>query len=74
MMICECLGLTDRGVRKKIEQGACSLNDLVPKSALEGSCGACFNHLQKMISEYREASEAEASSSKPSDTFSSLSV
>lgn len=49
MMICECLGLTDRAVREKLEGGACRLSDLVPTAALRESCGACVEVLQKMI-------------------------
>lgn len=58
MIVCECLSLTDRQVREKLEEGACCLSDLVPKTALEGSCGACFQNIKKMIREYRLANSS----------------
>lgn len=51
MVVCECLGLTDRAVREKLERGACRLSDFVPKAALRESCGSCFEALKKMIRE-----------------------
>jgi bacterioferritin-associated ferredoxin len=51
MVICECLGLTDRAVREKLKAGACRLSDFVPKAALRSSCGACFEVLKKLIHE-----------------------
>jgi bacterioferritin-associated ferredoxin len=69
MIVCECLALTDGQVRKKLESGACRLSDLVTKSALEGSCGACFQQLKKMIQDHRNAETActlASSSSAPS--------
>ncbi len=68
MIVCECLALTEGQVRKKLENGACRLSDLVPKSALEGSCGSCFQQLKKMIQEHRN-SEA-ACSTQPSPEIS----
>jgi bacterioferritin-associated ferredoxin len=55
MIVCECLALTDGQVRKKLAAGACRLSDLVPKSALEGSCGACFQQLKEMIRDHRDS-------------------
>lgn len=49
MVICECLGLTDRAVREKLDAGASRLSDLVPQAALRDSCGACVEVLKKII-------------------------
>jgi bacterioferritin-associated ferredoxin len=68
MIVCECLALTEGQVLKKLEGGACRLSDLVPKSALEGSCGACFQQLKKMIREHRDSEKA-CSSLSPSETL-----
>ena len=73
MVVCECLALTDRQVRQKLEGGACRLSDLVPKAALEVSCGSCFHALKKMIREHQEKS-LDAQPSSPQPSFPSLSV
>jgi bacterioferritin-associated ferredoxin len=61
MIVCECLALTDRQVRQKLEGGACRLSDLVPKAALEGSCGTCFQALKKMIREHKGPNDSSSS-------------
>lgn len=74
MVICECLGLTDRAAKEKLERGACLLRDLVPEAALKKSCGACFDVLKEMIRQHQKSSAEFASAHGPTEGFSSLTI
>lgn len=59
MILCDCLGLTEEDVLRKIEQGASRLRDLVPQSALVESCGSCFEPLKKMLAAKAESDRSD---------------
>jgi bacterioferritin-associated ferredoxin len=55
MYVCICNAVTDRDIRRAVEQGACSLDCLQEKLAVSTCCGQCADHatacLERMLGE-----------------------
>lgn len=60
MIVCECMGLTDRQVRNLIREGWNSLPLLQKATGIGTDCGSCFAELLRLLAE--EQSESPAAS------------
>jgi bacterioferritin-associated ferredoxin len=66
MYICLCHGITDRQIRRAVEQGACSLGEVQMQLPVGGCCGRCEPAARELIREHatraveREVERADA--------------
>ncbi len=51
MIVCSCLGLTERRIRAEIEAGASTLDELARRCGAGRECGACAPDLADMLGE-----------------------
>jgi bacterioferritin-associated ferredoxin len=58
MIVCSCYGVSDRTVKKLIDDGACSLGAVQKQCGAGGDCGSCKRHIANLIDE-RAAPPAE---------------
>jgi len=54
MYVCVCHGITDRQIRRAVEQGACSLGEVQMKLPVGGCCGRCEGAARDLIREHAE--------------------
>ncbi|HEX4025305.1 MAG TPA: (2Fe-2S)-binding protein [Steroidobacteraceae bacterium] len=54
MYVCVCQGITDRQIRRVVEQGACSLGEVQMKLPVGGCCGRCEGAARELIREQVE--------------------
>ena len=52
MYICLCHGITDRQIRRAVEQGASSLTDVQMQLPVGGCCGRCEPAARELIREH----------------------
>jgi bacterioferritin-associated ferredoxin len=52
MYICVCHGVTDRQIRRLVEQGASSLGEVQLQLPVGGGCGRCESAARELIREY----------------------
>jgi bacterioferritin-associated ferredoxin len=52
MYICLCHGITDRQIRRAVEQGACSLGEVQMQLPVGGCCGRCEPAARALIEEH----------------------
>ena len=52
MYICICHQITDRQIRRAVEQGAGSLGELQLQLPVGGCCGRCVDSAQALIAEH----------------------
>jgi bacterioferritin-associated ferredoxin len=52
MYICLCHGITDRQIRRAVEQGASSLGEVQMQLPVGGCCGRCEPAARKLIEEH----------------------
>jgi bacterioferritin-associated ferredoxin len=62
MYICVCHGITDRQIRRVVEQGASSLGEVQLQLPVGGCCGRCESAARELIQEHasQEAQRSEA--------------
>lgn len=61
MYVCICHGITDRQIRRAVEQGACSLTEVQMQLPVAGCCGRCEPAARDLIREQvRAAATASA--------------
>ncbi len=49
MYICVCKGVTDSEIKREIEQGACSMDDLCCRLDIGNNCGQCSQLAQEIL-------------------------
>jgi bacterioferritin-associated ferredoxin len=49
MIICQCMGLTDRAIRKTVREGARSHREVARVCAAGSCCGGCAAAIDKII-------------------------
>jgi bacterioferritin-associated ferredoxin len=52
MYICLCHGITDRQIRRAVEQGASSLGEVQMQLPVGGCCGRCEPAARELIEEH----------------------
>jgi bacterioferritin-associated ferredoxin len=52
MYICLCHGITDRQIRRAVEQGASSLGEVQLQLPVGGCCGRCESAARELIREH----------------------
>jgi bacterioferritin-associated ferredoxin len=52
MYICLCHGITDRQIRRAVEQGASSLGEVQMQLPVGGCCGRCEPAARELIREH----------------------
>jgi bacterioferritin-associated ferredoxin len=60
MYVCVCHGITDRQIRRAVEQGARTLGDVQMKLPIGACCGRCQDCAREVI---RDCQRAESRSS-----------
>jgi bacterioferritin-associated ferredoxin len=58
MYICLCHGITDRQIRRAVEQGASSLGEVQLQLPVGGCCGRCEPAARELIREHAEQAVA----------------
>jgi len=58
MYICLCHGITDRQIRRAVEQGACSLGEVQMQLPVGGCCGRCEPAARELIQELSTREDA----------------
>ena len=53
MYVCVCKAVSDRTVRRAVEQGACSLRHLKDQFGLGSVCGRCVPEARELIKQAR---------------------
>ncbi len=51
MIVCLCHGVSDRALRKVIEEGADTLPAVAKSCGAGTDCGSCHNHIRQLIKE-----------------------
>lgn len=51
MYVCVCHGITDRQIRRAVDQGAASLSELQMQLPVGGCCGRCESTAREVIRE-----------------------
>ena len=54
MYVCLCRGVTDRQIRRAVDQGACSLAQVQCKLSVADCCGRCVPMTRQIIREQRQ--------------------
>jgi bacterioferritin-associated ferredoxin len=53
LLVCHCKGLTDRAVRRTVNDGACSVTEVTRTCGAGGICGGCRPAIQEIVDESR---------------------
>lgn len=61
MYICICHAVTDRQIRRAVDQGACSLGDVQARLPVAGCCGRCEDSAREVIREQVQENRGAAS-------------
>ena len=51
MYVCICYGITERQIRRVVDQGACSLGEVQMQLPVGGCCGRCEDSARALIRE-----------------------
>lgn len=51
MYVCICQGVTDKTIRKAVQQGVCSLPQLQMNTGCATHCGRCSEHAEQILDE-----------------------
>lgn len=54
MYVCICQGITDRQIRRTVDQGARTLGEVQMKLPVGGCCGRCEGTARELIREHSE--------------------
>ncbi|MCP4807978.1 MAG: (2Fe-2S)-binding protein [Proteobacteria bacterium] len=57
MILCLCHGVSDRDVRKHVDDGAGNLHAVSQRCRAGSDCGSCANQLRKVIRKRRDERE-----------------
>jgi bacterioferritin-associated ferredoxin len=68
MYVCVCHGITDRQIRRAVEQGACSLGEVQMKLPVGGCCGRCEGTARELIREHAEQAAQRAGEAYGAET------
>jgi bacterioferritin-associated ferredoxin len=70
MIVCVCRAVCERTVRKTIEQGACSVEEIGEACRAGTSCGSCVPAIAEMLAKSGAANiEGAASAPRPDRRF-----
>lgn len=58
MYVCICHGITDRQIRRVVDQGARTLGDVQMKLPVGGCCGRCEDSARAVIRECQQQEHA----------------
>ena len=56
MYVCICHSITDKDIKRSINQGAKSLHDLKAMTGCATGCGSCADYAEELIQNYKEKS------------------
>jgi bacterioferritin-associated ferredoxin len=65
MYVCVCHGITERQIRRAIDQGASSLAEIQQVLPVGGCCGRCEDSARDVIREYADQGCTRSSGSAP---------
>jgi bacterioferritin-associated ferredoxin len=54
MYVCVCHGITDRQIRRAVDQGAHTVGELQMHLPVGGCCGRCVDTAEAVINEHRQ--------------------
>ena len=54
MYICICHQITDRQIRRVVDQGASTLGDVQRRLPVGGCCGCCIESAKSLIAEHQD--------------------
>lgn len=60
MYVCLCHGVTDTKIRELVDEGACSVADIMVCSKAGTRCGSCRPTIAKVVEEHLAATRAAA--------------
>ncbi|MGH8143568.1 MAG: (2Fe-2S)-binding protein [Steroidobacteraceae bacterium] len=60
MYVCICQGITDRQIRRAVDQGARTLGEVQMKLPVGGCCGRCEGSARELIREHAEQASCHA--------------
>ena len=52
MFVCICNGITDSSIRRELQAGARSFNDIQQRLGVAGQCGSCEAQARAIVSEH----------------------
>ena len=55
MYVCVCHGITDRQIRRAVDEGAGSLGEVQMQLPIGGCCGRCVDAAEDVIREHQQA-------------------
>ncbi|MGK0297006.1 MAG: bacterioferritin-associated ferredoxin [Gammaproteobacteria bacterium] len=58
MYVCVCRAVTERDIRKAIDEGAQSVRDLREKLKVTESCGSCLETVKQCLNEAKSSQAA----------------
>ena len=62
MYVCICNGITDKQIRRAVEDGAQSLQELREQLGVAGCCGQCATEAKSFVTGYQPEIKAYAAS------------
>jgi bacterioferritin-associated ferredoxin len=65
MYVCVCLGVTDRQIRREVDQGARSLSEVQMQLPVGGCCGRCVDTAEALIQDHLHPKRAHCASRAP---------
>jgi bacterioferritin-associated ferredoxin len=68
MYVCLCLGVTDRDIRRQIEDGACSVAEVMRCTGAGTRCGSCRSTIAAMTGS-SDARDMRSTAADPTSPF-----
>lgn len=62
MLVCNCIGVTEKQVKAAINDGCSSLRDLRNELGVASSCGCCAQEARDLLKTHRNSNQLDASS------------
>jgi bacterioferritin-associated ferredoxin len=59
MYVCLCLGVTDRDVRRAVEDGACTASEVIACTGAGTRCGTCRSTVGAIVAAHASAQAGE---------------